>query len=448
MGSLFCSYYIKNSLSKLRSSILENNIEEARKLLSMDKRLINIEIDSSGNTPLLLAIQSGSLSMFNLILNEFKADPNKFNTFTQFTPLHTLALTKLSINTNSTITTTYSRRSNESSIRLSNNRLNGSIISDSSQFPLEARFSNTSSYLPDSPIITNNNSNSIKSFDENILRHMVSSLIESGANVNALAQITPLSNVKIDYSKIKNIKTILNSITHITPMFGALLFSQNKVFIDELLNNPINSNKLDLNYQDKETGLNCLHIACGLARSDLVALLLDSNNNVCKLNLKSIIGTCLHCLALTCNEKDDIQVIQLITSHLKHQFIINNKDNKTKQQDLNEYLAEFVNETNEYKQTALMYASANNKQNLVKCLLDFKPEIHLTDQYGLTTFDYCKQNSCSQLLNSYLLIEKQHKQQKNKNKSNNNYNNNNNNNKNNNESNATSSDVTIELDDE
>lgn len=435
MGSLFCSYYIKNSISKLRSSISENNIEEARKLLNMDKKLINIEIDLSGNTPLLLAIQSGSLSMFNLILNEFKADPNKFNTFTQFTPLHILALTKLTINTNSTTTTTYSRRSNESSIRLSNNKLTGSIISDSSQFPLEARFSNISS-LPDSPIISNNNST--KSFDENVLRHMVSSLIESGANVNALAQITPLSNVKIDYSKIKNIKTIFNSITHITPMFAALLFSQNKVFIDELLNNPINSNKLDLNYQDKETGLNCLHIACGLARSDLVALLLDSN--ICKLNLKSIIGTCLHCLALTCVEKEDIQVIQLLTSHLKHQFIINNnKNNHTKQQGLNEYLAQFVNETNEYKQTALMYASANNKQNLVKCLLDFKPEIHLTDQNGLTTFDYCKQNSCSQLLNSYLLIEKQ--QQKNKNKSNNNYNNNN-------ESNAASSDVTIELDDE
>ena len=157
MGSLFCSYYIKNSISKLRSSILENNIEEARKLFNMDKRLINIEIDSSGNTPLLLAIQSGSLSMFNLILNEFKADPNKPNTFTQFTPLHILALTKLTINTNSTTTTTYSRRSNESSIRLSSNKLTGSIISDSSQFPLEARFSNTSS-LPDSSITLNNNS--------------------------------------------------------------------------------------------------------------------------------------------------------------------------------------------------------------------------------------------------------------------------------------------------
>ena len=84
-------------------------------------------------------------------------------------------------------------------------------------------------------------------------------------------------------------------------------------------------------------------MACGLGRSDLISILLDSYSD-CLIHSKSV---------------DD-------------------------------------------NQTALMLAAARNKQNMVKFLLDYNASIKEVDKNGLTVTEYTKQNSCSLLLNSYV----------------------------------------------
>jgi len=141
-------------------------------------------------------------------------------------------------------------------------------------------------------------------------------------------------------------------------------------------------------------------LACGLGRSDLISILLDSYSD-CLIHSKSSNGfTCLHYLALS--ERDDLTAVQLIISHLKHKFIDQNIKVNNSNKDLDEHLSEFINAQNNDNQTALMLAAARNKQNMVKFLLDYNASIKEVDKNGLTVTEYTKQNSCSLLLNSYV----------------------------------------------
>jgi len=141
-------------------------------------------------------------------------------------------------------------------------------------------------------------------------------------------------------------------------------------------------------------------LACGLGRSDLISILLDSYSD-CLIHSKSSNGfTCLHYLALS--ERDDLTAVQLIISHLKHKFIDQNIKENNSNKDLDEHLSEFINAQNNDNQTALMLAAARNKQNMVKFLLDYNASIKEVDKNGLTVTEYTKQNSCSLLLNSYV----------------------------------------------
>ncbi len=141
-------------------------------------------------------------------------------------------------------------------------------------------------------------------------------------------------------------------------------------------------------------------MACGLGRSDLISILLDSYSD-CLIHSKSSNGfTCLHYLALS--ERDDLTAVQLIISHLKHKFIDQNIKENNSNKDLDEHLSEFINAQNNDNQTALMLAAARNKQNMVKFLLDYNASIKEVDKNGLTVTEYTKQNSCSLLLNSYV----------------------------------------------
>lgn len=124
------------------------------------------------------------------------------------------------------------------------------------------------------------------------------------------------------------------------------------------------------------------------------------------MDLKSKEGnTCLHWLALS--DKDDITAFQMIINYLTRQYEAENnaKNNSLTDpmyfENLDAYLRKFINETNNESQTALMFASMKNKQNLVKTLLDYDASIDTKDKNGQTALNYAKLNSSAQLLNSY-----------------------------------------------
>ena len=146
-------------------------------------------------------------------------------------------------------------------------------------------------------------------------------------------------------------------------------------------------------------------MACGLGRSDLIGILLDSESE-CFIDSKSSNGfTCLHYLALS--ERDDLTAVQLIISHLKQKFITKNvQENTSLNKNLDEHLAAFINEKNKDSQSAIMLAAARNKQNMVKFLLDYNASIKQSDSTGLTVLEYTKQNSCSLLLKSFVMMNR------------------------------------------
>ncbi len=101
MGTLFCSYFFENSITRLRKSILESKPDEIKQQLNGNKtlflnkeNLLNSEIDNDGNTPLLLSIELRKLECFRLLVNEYDIDLNKANSLTEYRPLHLLALSK------------------------------------------------------------------------------------------------------------------------------------------------------------------------------------------------------------------------------------------------------------------------------------------------------------------------------------------------------------------
>ena len=67
----------------------------------------------------------------------------------------------------------------------------------------------------------------------------------------------------------------------------------------------------------------------------------------------------------------------------------------------------FIDQINNEKQTALMIAAMNNRQNLVKSLLDYGADIDLVDKNGMKASNYAKQNSCGLIVNSYLKVKNQ-----------------------------------------
>lgn len=407
MGGLFCSYHVKNSITKLRKSILESKPEEIKG--QKIENLINKVIDNEGNTPLLLSIEQRQLECFKLLINENNIDLNKANSMTELGPLHLLALSKPIIKEDKfERVSNYAYRFRKQSFTFANSSL--LLVSQSSNsnnaLSIARKISDSSSTSTTSSTMSPNKSvsslnNKLKPIDEHVLREMVSLLAKNGADLNYSSDIIRANNFSEPSIKntLPNVNTssseIFNQVKQMTPLFVAVLMSQNEIFIDELI-----KQGCDCKYQDKKTKINALHMACGISRPDLVSILLDSGK--CDIDSKSTNGfTCLHYLALA--ERDDMSVIQLLMSHLKQNFI---NSIKKRDQNLEEYLLKFIDTPNNDNQTALMLAAAKNKQNLVKFLLDYKASIELTDYLGFKTIDYAKQNSCSHLLNSYASVNK------------------------------------------
>ena len=73
---------------------------------------------------------------------------------------------------------------------------------------------------------------------------------------------------------------------------------------------------------------------------------------------------------------------------------------------LDNYLKKFLDQTNNDLQTPLMLAALNNKQHLVRQILDYDATIDLKDKEGKTAYFYAKKSrSCSQLLQSFSKIK-------------------------------------------
>lgn len=99
MGSIFCSYYFNNRISRVRKAIENSQVDQLKKefdRFSKDDILtnaINLDIDTCGNTPLILSIETRQLKSFSFILKDLNADPNVPNKFTYLSPLHICCLT-------------------------------------------------------------------------------------------------------------------------------------------------------------------------------------------------------------------------------------------------------------------------------------------------------------------------------------------------------------------
>lgn len=102
---IFCSYYMENNISRLRSSIMNNQVTEMKAILKgaensmlISKALkasIDSEIDNLGNTPLLFSIEHRKIESFRYILTDFNPNVDQGNHYTNLRPLHCLALSKV-----------------------------------------------------------------------------------------------------------------------------------------------------------------------------------------------------------------------------------------------------------------------------------------------------------------------------------------------------------------
>lgn len=405
MGGALCSNYAESRITSFRNAISSSNIDEIKSIITSSsskepisfispfkyvtqlcsKRpnfnlnhmsvddMINCQIDSKGNTPLTLAIETCQLKSFKHLLLQLNADPNICNYVTGLSPLHMLAASKCQAN--STFKARKFSGSSYNTILISPTRAN--------QFDMDD-FTNMS---------------------EETLREMVYMLVDKGADLNK----TIKSNIEIDTDQVE---------TNINPLMFSLK-SQNCIVAEELLNLGC-----DCNYQEESVKLSGLHLACYLSNFELASLIMDDEMRFVKikLDLKSNNGnSCLHWLALSKSD-DDIGIFKMIINCLTKRYTRSNASSPIScsnssefafntptldkshfnSNDLDKYLKTFLDQTNNEGQTALMLASMNNKQHLVRQMLDFDATINLKDHHGKTAFDYAKKNQqCSQIIESF-----------------------------------------------
>jgi ankyrin repeat protein len=332
MGSVFCSYLIDNRHSRLRNAIEITNEKSIREIITKNSDLIDKECDRYGNTPLLYAVQNAKLDACRILL-ELGADANKPNSSTSITPIH--------------ITCTL--KTNPSSVNESTVFLN--------QQPVTKNDSQKSSspILPTNTTITSNET----------INEFIDLLVKHGSDIN---KAIATDNLYLYGSSVTT--------TKLTPLMFAIE-QRNTAAIDALI-----KSNVDINYQDDESHICALHLACGIGYTILIKKLLDNGGNP---YLKSRGGnSALHWLSL--NNKDEMTSLSTILNHTD--YLMN------------------INLQNDNGQTPLMLAAMKNKQNMLSALLDNGASMVFKDNNGQTAMEYASNPSCISLLESFKFVEK------------------------------------------
>lgn len=194
-------------------------------------------------------------------------------------------------------------------------------------------------------------SQDLASNDHITVKKIVKFLISHGANVNKVIKINDIWT-----------SPLILAVEH-----------QNYGAIDSLLE----SNKLNINYQEPINAKTAFHSACLIGNIFLLVKLLNMGANP-YLRLKDG-NTVIHLLAS--NSKDDTSCFIAVLRHTK--YLIN------------------LNTRNSLGQTPLMIAAMRNKKNMLKYLLDNNASLDECDNSGKTVLYYARQSSCLNLLDSF-----------------------------------------------
>ncbi|CAF0891386.1 unnamed protein product [Brachionus calyciflorus] len=424
MGSLFCSYYVNNRITRVRKAIKTSRVEELRTelgdFLDNPNNIMNISIDSNGNTPLLLSIEARQLASFMYILDELKVDPNIPNEFTLYTPLHLCCLTapfdqkrmetsfrsrpKLEISKSCGDLTSkpkfemkesiFSNRSenykNNKTLltkKLSNSKKKKMYESEDSAINSIGRQSNTES----NNISFSNVKVNQEPINSDTLTKMINLLIEKGADLDRLAKVNRLTRMPG-----------FEALRYVTPLHIAI-YNKNLTAINLLIKNGAN-----VNLCDPVSKISPLHMACYMSKIELVSALLQSK--LIDVQLRSKNGfNCLHYLALSENDENSFGIGMLLMSNLIKKYESMYASNSSDFFHTCDYkIRNFVNQIGvEMNQTPLMFACMKNKLNLIKILLDYDADINCKDKIGKCACDYGKANeSCVYLLNSFNRFKK------------------------------------------
>ena len=425
MGGLISSYFVENKVkTALCNAITTSNTSEIKRIMSTAKEsspgssfvaplnfikqmcyyskeaddgsgvdLLNAQIDQKGNTPLLLSIETGQLESFKFLLIQLNADPNICNYETGYSPLHMLAKVKCNANLNYK---TSSRTNSQKSSSFSK----AALIIPQSPVDLDKPF--TSNIQRENET----QSKTPSTISEEALREMVYLLVDKGAMLNETIQI----DISSDWEHL--------SVIYFTPLMLAV-YTLNFIVADELLNLGC-----DCNFQEKNSKISALHLACYMPNFEFVNLLLDDEIRFIKIkiDLMSANGNnCLHWLALS-RSHDDIGIFKLFINYLMKRYTMSNTSSPISNASstefsndfeksiytngLENYLKKFLDQPNNLMQTSLMLASLNNKQHLVRQILDSNATIELKDKDGKNAYYYAKKSqSCSQLLQSFSKIK-------------------------------------------
>ncbi|CAF2094081.1 unnamed protein product [Rotaria magnacalcarata] len=90
MSKLILSYLFKTSLAEFRAAILDDDTDKICRILDIERDCLNKQIDSDGNTPLLLAVEYGTPLTVRLLLEQ-GALPDQTNGINFQTPLVLIA---------------------------------------------------------------------------------------------------------------------------------------------------------------------------------------------------------------------------------------------------------------------------------------------------------------------------------------------------------------------
>lgn len=358
MGSVFCSYIIDNRFTRLRNAIDDSNEKQLREFFTKHKDLIDCQIDKYGNTPLIYAVQQAKLDSCRVLL-ELGANPNKANELTMVTPLHA-ACTLKTLKSNSSVYNV-----NHEQLSTSMNALHvlsiSQLLSTLTNQNNENKQQNSITKKDSSDSTTTNSSNdstNVLITNTETISDIINVLVARGADINKV-----INTEKMDDNSITT--------TKLTPLMLAIE-RRNMTAIEALI-----AAGADINYQDHNSHICALHLACGIGNVYLINKLLEHGANP---YLKSKGGnSALHWLAL--NYKDEISGLLTVLHYTN--YLIN------------------VNLANDCGQTPLMLAAMKNKQNMVNQLLENDALTEITDNKGLTVMDYAKDPSCLHMLTSF-----------------------------------------------